>query len=331
MKRGIFVKIFNIITILFFVVSVVLIGLNIRHIQDYFRANNFKPSQEILSIVSKIKPKDNAKQIFYATNPRVLSTDEFNQQCNNSLEKTTVLGCYKSDEIFIFNVNDSELDGIKEVTAAHELLHAVWARMSDRERENLKGVLRADYERLKTPSFEKIMANYAKTQPGEHENELHSILGTEWADLSPELEQHYAEIFENRREIVAMNLKYKSKFEALEKTAENLDSELKRIKSEITAEQSDYEAKLNILNDEIADFNEKSKNGSYSDVDTFRYNRQKLASRVDFLRKYKSDINSKIADFNEKAVRLSEISMKLHQLYDSIDSNFKNIKDVHSL
>ena len=38
--------------------------------------------------------------------------------------KTAVLGCYANREISIFNVTDQRLDGIREVTAAHEMLHA---------------------------------------------------------------------------------------------------------------------------------------------------------------------------------------------------------------
>ena len=61
----------------FFVLS------NQRGIRDYFTAQNYKPDSEILKIENKIKPTNNAKTIFYASNPKVEDSEEFNKNCKN--------------------------------------------------------------------------------------------------------------------------------------------------------------------------------------------------------------------------------------------------------
>ena len=331
MKKLNFAKIFGWIFLLFLVGGSIFVGANFRRIQDYFKAKNFKPSAEILQIVEKIKPTENGKQIFYATNPQLLSAENFNQNCSNSLEKTAILGCYKADEIFIFNIDNSELDGIKEVTSAHELLHAVWARMPDSERKNLGEKLRAEYEKLKTPDFEKLMESYAITQPGEHENELHSIIGTEYGNLSSELEQHYARVFENRQEIVEMNKKYRLKFKELEQNAENLSQEIKKLEAEISAEKDDYSVKTDLLNADIETFNANAKNGFYSSEAIFQRDRQNLLARVNFLTEYRAQINSKIENYESKIAELKQISTKIQRLYDSINSKIEKVEGATSL
>lgn len=297
-------------------------------LNDYFKARNFVPNEKISAIVSKIKPTNKAKNIFYATNPQVLSANDFNSNCARNLEKTTILGCYKADSIFIFDIENNDLNGVEEVTAAHELLHAVWQRMNVGQKNELGKKLREDYERLKTPELEKTMAMYAESQPGEHENELHSILGTEFKNLSPELESHYAIFFENRQEIAEMSSKYKAKFKELENRAEALNSELESMKAQINAKIEDYEAKFDSLNSRINDFNYRADNGYFSNQGTFQAERNSLLNRQNYLENYRVDINAEVDNFNSKVQELSNISGQIQKLYDSMNSRLDEVKSV---
>jgi hypothetical protein len=55
------------------------------------------------------------------------------------------------------------------------------------------------------PGLKEKLAYYDKTEPGMRDNELHSILGTEYANLSPELEKYYSQYFVDRKRVVAAN------------------------------------------------------------------------------------------------------------------------------
>lgn len=319
-------KIFGVFFTIFLILGLAL-GLTFwQNIADYVRANSVEKSPEIVQISQKIGLKDGVKNIFFATNPQILGRENFSKHCKNLLEKTSVLGCYKNsstldDEIFLFDVEDAELDGIREATAAHELLHAVWARTSSGKRADLSEKLRAEYERLKTPKLEKTMAGYAISQPGEHENELHSILATEFEQLSPELEQYYATIFDNRQAVVAFFKKYNSKFEELEQKSQNLSTEIETLKKEIDAEKDDLSAKMDNLNSQIGDFNARAQSGDFSSQAEFSAERAGLVRRSDFLTEYRQQINAKIDNFNAKIAELGRISLRSQKLYKAINSN----------
>jgi hypothetical protein len=58
---------------------------------------------------------------------------------------------------------------------------------------------------IKDENLQKRLEGYAKTEPGQQNNELNSIFGTEYSKLTPELETYYAQYFKNRGMIVAWN------------------------------------------------------------------------------------------------------------------------------
>ena len=310
----------------------VIFGIFFAHdFSDFLKAQNFKPSEKILQITSRIKLTHRAKTIFYATNPQVLASDDFNSSCSKLVEKSTILGCYNDDKISIFDVENSELDGVEEVTAAHELLHAVWNRTSKAEREKLSKKIEENYEKVKTPELEKTMAAYAETEPGERVNELHSILGTEFAGLSEELESYYSNFFENRGEIVSMNARYKSKFEDLENRAKSLDKELKALNAEIKQETSDYSAKIKSLNSAIDLFNTRAQNGYYYSQNAFNADRAQLVARGNLMEQYREQINSKVANYNSKVTELQYISGQIQRLYDSLNSKLERVDSAKPL
>lgn len=55
-------------------------------------------------------------------------------------------------------------------------------------------MLEKEYRKNSDAEFSKRMDYYKRNQPGEEYNELHSIIGTEFADISPQLEDYYKDI-----------------------------------------------------------------------------------------------------------------------------------------
>ncbi|MCA9324552.1 hypothetical protein KDA23_00580, partial [Candidatus Saccharibacteria bacterium] len=194
-----------------------LIALNRQLILDYIDFATYKPDGVMSAIVQRAGLNNTGKFIFYATQPEIEEGAQFNKKCARLEEGTAVLGCYMSDKIYIYNVKDSRLDGIKEVTAAHEMLHAVYQRMSDAERKKVNDLVEAEYAKLSAnPRFADRMAFYARTEPGERDNELHSIIGTEVSGINPELEIHYAKYFVDRSRILDLFNGYNSVFVEIE-------------------------------------------------------------------------------------------------------------------
>lgn len=297
---------------------------NSHNIRDYFAAQNYKPTTEIEKITKKIKPTAFAKNIFYASNPQVENSDEFNQNCRNREEDSAVLGCYKSGQIHVFDVQNSKLKGVKDVTAAHELLHAIWERMNSDEKDKIGKLLEAQYEKSKDPEFEKLMESYDRTEPGEKINELHSLIGTEQIELSKELEDHYAKFFENRKEIAEIYQGYNNNFKTLKNKTEALTAELKKIKPEIEELTKKYNSDSEELEAEISEFNTNAKNRHYKSQSEFYRDRSKLVAEINKLTESRVNLNSLINSYNSKIKELQESSIEQNELYKSINSNLNS-------
>ena len=163
---------------------------NRQYLSDLISANTFSASTEIKDIESSIRLTDRAKTIFYATHPILETQDAFNDSCNSHDSDISILGCYTSGNIYIYNINSEELDGIVESTAAHELLHAVWDRMSANNKSAIAALITEVYN---DPLYHEMLAEDLETYAeSERIEELHSRIGTEISNLPAALEEHYA-------------------------------------------------------------------------------------------------------------------------------------------
>ncbi|GGE29182.1 hypothetical protein GCM10011510_08110 [Streptococcus himalayensis] len=277
-------------------------------------------SAEIVALEEKIELTNQGKRLFYKTNPQLEPAEVFYQSAPKQRERMLVWGYYLSglDEIHILANQKPELSGIEEVTAAHELLHAVWARLSDEEKERLGKELRMVYEQVKTASLEERMALYEEEEPGQFENELHSILGTEYGELSPPLEEHYALYFRNRPALVAFRQQYGATFEAMEQQIQQLQLDIQQLKADIDTAQASYETKKEELDAAIAQFNQRAASGGFTSQTEFQAERSYLFSQQEIVEAEGNTINQWIEDYNAKVSALNTLSQKNQEFYQSI-------------
>ena len=91
---------------------------------DEFRAQQYTPSSQISAIEQRVTLTSAGKRIFHATSPEVQDSEQFNSSCHSVERTTAILGCYYRDRIYLYNVQNNELDGALDVTAAHEPVKA---------------------------------------------------------------------------------------------------------------------------------------------------------------------------------------------------------------
>ena len=116
--------------------------LNQQWITDFVRGMGYQPSGQVGRIMDSLDLTGRGEFLFKASRPELSSQDEFNAICRTTMdEEMAVLGCYTNDNIYVYNIESAELDGIRELTTAHELLHAVWARMNEGDRSALGSAL----------------------------------------------------------------------------------------------------------------------------------------------------------------------------------------------
>ena len=296
---------------------------NRQYIQDWLVVRQFEPSAEIVEISDEVKFSERGQFLFYASEPMINDAEEFNVHCSRRELVAAVLGCYRDRNIYIYKVDNSELDGIREVTAVHEMLHAAWDRLSVSERNRLAPLLEESYQKHKTDELEERMKYYDRQQPGERINELHSILATETADLGQELEDYYQQYFVDRQKIVLLHDSYQSVFTELEQQAERLHGELKKMSNRLNQDIADYNDATEDLNSRIEAHNQAlssvDRTNPY-EVEAYNFRRADIQAEQERLRSTRQDIDDRREEYNQKLEQYNEIVIHTTELTNSIDS-----------
>jgi len=291
-----------------------------QSIADWISAASFRPEPRITAIVEATTMTPAAERVFLATAPTLDATQGFAADCAGVgvAEGAHVLGCHVStddgflirDRIHLFEVTDERLAGVVEVSAAHELLHAVWSRLGDAERAALTPVLLAAYQELAAtdPGLAERMAVYQEVTDAQFANELHSILGTEVRELPAELEAHYAGFFADRAAIVGMHEGYRAVFDELAARVDALQGELEAIRAEVEARTAVYDESLARLDADIVDFNVRAQTpGGFDSQAAFAAARADLVARSDALQAEREAIQAEIARYDELRAQLEAL------------------------
>ena len=166
-------------------------------------------------MASRLELTYEAKKELYDHNPRIFE-DEQNEEynCRTDADDIVVYGCWRVNNIDILRT------ATMETTVAHELLHAIYYDLYQHNKteeinryleefkasrpEEVKDILELyeghyDYENLETRQW----AEYS---------ELHSFIGTQFFEISEDLERHYAKYFNNRRKLVEFYVDWQESF-----------------------------------------------------------------------------------------------------------------------
>ena len=299
-----------------------LLYLNRQYIVDTVSAWQYKPTAEIAAIAERSSLSDKGKLYFYTSHPSLETAEKFNQKCTSEEASTAILGCYNGQNIFIYNVTDEKLDGIREVTAAHEMLHVAYARLSDGERNRVNALLDEEYIKIKdNKEYAERMAFYARTEPGERENELHSIIGTEIGPMGEELNNYYQQYFKDREAVVGLYAKYQAVFTNLQKQGDIIAQQLTSLESAIESASTQYNIDVNQLNSDIDAFNAKANGGGFASNQQFQAERQRLLARAEVLDTKRDAINADIDEYNRLRDELMGIASQSDALNRSINSS----------
>lgn len=297
--------------------------LNRQYIVDQLNVWQYEPTSAIATITDRSGMSDKGKFYFYASQPKIETAKGFNDNCTRQEANSAILGCYSAQKIYVYDVTNAELDGVEEVTASHETLHAIWDRMSDPEKQSVGTLLEAAYKKINDPKLNERMAYYQRTEPGERDNELHSILGTEYANLGTELETQYTKYFSNRAKVVALHDKYQSKFESLKVQSDALSAELASLKAIITTQSTQYNseaASVTAAANELKQKYDTVDRTNSSEVRAYNAQRQKLINRIDALEALRLQINSETDSYNQKVVQYNLLVVSTNELNKSLDS-----------
>ncbi|MDO4870696.1 MAG: hypothetical protein Q3996_01210 [Candidatus Saccharibacteria bacterium] len=295
-------------------------SLNYRLISDWWLAQQFKPSVEIRAMQQRIGVSERAMMIFKASQPVLQTSEQFNQNCTRQEVTSYILGCYTNQKIYVYKVNSLELDGVSEVTLAHELLHALYQRLDLNEKKRINQLLINDYQRLKTDELIKRMEMYQRTEPDQFENELHSILPTEFDDLSPELEQYFGRYFNNRSVVVSLHKQYNNQFVSRQKQMEELEPKIKQLTAEYQKEVSAYEVDVRALNQTVDFFNRRASKNEFSGEEQFNFERNRLLAKQSDLNNRYNKLKAKESVINQLVDQYNNLALDVQKLTNELDS-----------
>lgn len=299
--------------------------LHRQEIADHFAAQNFKASEEVSALADRLDLTDAGRRIFFASHPTLDASQNFNAQCSEvgHSEGSHVLGCFADGVIHLFKVTDERLNGIVEVTAAHELLHAAFSRLGADERAELSERLREAYDLLAVddPVLAERMSVYEGLSDEGFANELHSVLGTEVRSLPDWLEQHYSRWFGERGVIVDFFDAYHTVFGELQLRADALQAELSALRESIEARSAAYDAAVQQFNTEVADFNRRNEAFEFSNSEAeFWAIRNELQSRSEQLQSDLAQLQSDISRYEEMRVELEQLGAVNAELNEHLNS-----------
>jgi hypothetical protein len=309
-----------------YILLAVLVSVNIfawsqrQNIADWWRLRNYQAPQDIVSLASDTTMTDYARHLFYINRPSLETKDSFNQHCSDESQETAVLGCFRGNRqgIYIYAVTDSRLEGVRQVTAAHEMLHQAYERLSTKERNHIDQLLEDYYHNGLTDEAVKTkLDSYKKQQGTALVNEMHSIFGTEVRNLPPELETYYQRYFTDRAKVVSDREAYQGEFTRRQELVQQYDAQLAQLKKRITVNKATLEQEMTALTAKEKEINQDvaANNQATYSADVQEYN-----TTVSSYNTLLAETRGLITEHNDIVNKRNDIAVQEQQLQQALDS-----------
>lgn len=287
-----------------------------QDITDWFILRNYNPTSEIAALSERTTMSPLGQKLFYVYDPQLLDKEGFNFHCTTT-EQTIVLGCYDGQGIYLYSIVDDQLDGVEEVTSAHEMLHAAYDRLSSKEKQRVDALVESAVNDGASARILKLIESYRTRDPLSLNNEMHSIVGTEMRDIPDELEQYYSRYFLNRQKVVEYSEKYEEVFTSIQNRVDQIDADLLLRKSEIDNLETALEAQakeLQAWEARLSAYRAQNKIAQYnSEVNGYN-------SGVNSYNASLARVRKLIAEYNQLVIDRNDLAVQQNHLIKSLDS-----------
>ncbi len=303
------------------IMTVLLSGLFVvwfqrQNLYDWYQLRGYEPPVAVRQLADKTTMTDYGRRLFYVNQPVIADQREFNEKCQ--LEASIVLGCYiPQDGIYLYNINEPRLQGIMEVTAAHEMLHVAYDRLDNKERERIDALTSQAFQSVASERVRNNIENYKRQNQSVVPNELHSILATEVRELPEGLESYYRQYFNNRQTVVNFSEQYESEFETRKSQVQAYDDQLAALKLEIDGKKAELAIQMKNLQAEKSRLESLLSAGRVEEYNAAvpDFNAQ-IAEHNNLVRQ----TDQLITRFNEVVHVRNSIAVEVQDLAEAIDS-----------
>ncbi|HEY3546681.1 MAG TPA: hypothetical protein VGK17_11420 [Propionicimonas sp.] len=211
------------------------------------------PAADIVALADAAHMSTKGRELFYGTQPVVLDAADFAGRCDRGAHATgpgdiVTVGCYDeaTNSIILYGPPDPRLYPSTVETAAHEMLHAAWAGLTDIEQGVLTPLMEAEVAAL--PADDPIHAQITSSvgdDPQSRPSELFAYVGTQvWHDagLPPTLEVAYARVIDDRRALVALHTGLDTMFETMSAQIQAASEALTAAETAYAQDRAQYNA-----------------------------------------------------------------------------------------
>lgn len=246
-----------------FVAGGLVIYNNRYAISDWYYLRNYTPSPVVASLATEAHMTAKGRELFYRANPQIVTQRAaMVRYCSLSDQQVAELGCYLStDHIYLLNISDATLKNEMITTAGYEMLHSAYQRLGSGRRRTIDAEMEQVATHITDPDILSQIQIYAKTEPGARDDELYSVLGTEYPTLPPTLQTEYAKYFTDRAQLVAYYQQFNQTFDTLHAQITQLDNQIKTTKATMqnylaAGEISRYNSLVPGINAQITIYNQ---------------------------------------------------------------------------
>jgi len=240
-------KIIQWASLVMLIVAMYMVAFKFEAIKDWWHFLSYEASADIASLADRADLSEEGQRLFFRYNPTIETKSDFNTLCDfpENNETSKVVGCFNGIKIYVLDIEEGDLEEGEVVTSAHEMLHAAYHRLSETEREILDKLLLDEIEIIENKAVLKAAKHSKAEDPENYKNELHSIIGTEVREISPKLEEHYSQFFNDRLVVVKISEEYSRLFADLEIELAGLEKTISDLVSWINSEgvrlENDFE------------------------------------------------------------------------------------------
>jgi flagellar capping protein FliD len=266
-----------------------------------------------------------ARNYFYVNEPQIIDKAPFATNCPSGTEQTVVLGCYHGNQsgIFLLKVTDPRLDGVEQVTAAHEMLHAAYDRLSSRQKQSVDNMLLDFYNNgLNDPVVKAQLDDYKKSEPHDLTNEMHSLFGSEVANLPANLEAYYQKYFTSRKAVADLYAKYQAEFTNRQNQIKAYDAQLASLKAQIDAQEKTLDSQSNSLVTQRARLDAERKSG---DIQAYNSQVAGFNAQVDAYNAAANNLRALISSYNALVQTRNSVAAETNLLTSEISNQVPSV------
>ena len=208
----------GVIIIALIVAGVIAVYDNRYAITDWYFLRNYTPSAQVAALADQAGFTPKGRALFYRADPQIVTQRAaMISYCDITDNQVAELGCYLStDHIYLLAIAEPNLKNEMATTSGYEMLHSAYQRLSGSQRRTTDAELEQVAAHITDPHILDQIQIYAKTEPGARDDELYSVLGTEYTGaLPPALIADYNQYFSNRSQLVAYHQQFEQTFDSL--------------------------------------------------------------------------------------------------------------------